>query len=74
MGWIPDWKPQLYRPEQVQVGACGGCMGLYGAPWGYTALQGRMGAAHFRSLHWSQASCRLAPTSVTAISVMGKNW
>ncbi|XP_009954351.1 PREDICTED: N-sulphoglucosamine sulphohydrolase, partial [Leptosomus discolor] len=19
MGWIPDWKPQLYRPEQVQV-------------------------------------------------------
>ncbi|XP_010138271.1 PREDICTED: N-sulphoglucosamine sulphohydrolase-like, partial [Buceros rhinoceros silvestris] len=18
MGWIPDWKPQLYRPEQVQ--------------------------------------------------------
>lgn len=21
MGWIPDWKPQLYRPEDVQVGA-----------------------------------------------------
>lgn len=19
MGWIPDWKPQLYRPEDVQV-------------------------------------------------------
>ncbi|XP_042658270.1 N-sulphoglucosamine sulphohydrolase isoform X1 [Tyto alba] len=19
MGWIPDWKPQLYRPEEVQV-------------------------------------------------------
>lgn len=33
MGWIPDWKPQLYRPEQVQVGACG-------AAWGYMGLSG----------------------------------
>ncbi|KGL94784.1 N-sulfoglucosamine sulfohydrolase, partial [Charadrius vociferus] len=43
MGWIPDWKPQLYRPEQVQVGACGaawGYMGLGGAIWGCVGLYG----------------------------------
>lgn len=22
MGWIPDWKPQIYHPEQVQVRVC----------------------------------------------------
>lgn len=41
MGWIPDWKPQLYHPEQVQVGACGaeqGYMGLHGSVWGYVGL------------------------------------
>lgn len=27
MGRIPDWKPQLYRPEEVQVGAQGGVPG-----------------------------------------------
>jgi len=27
MGWIPDWKPQLYHPEQVQVGARGAAQG-----------------------------------------------
>lgn len=31
MGWIPDWKPQLYHPEDVQVGV----MGLHNShqPW-----------------------------------------
>lgn len=71
MGWIPDWKPQLYRPEQVQVGA-------RGAAWGYVglcgAVQGRMGAACDSSLHQSQGGCGLTPTSVTAISVMGESW
>lgn len=43
MGWIPDWKPQLYRPEQVQVGACEAAwvyMGLHGATWGCAAPYG----------------------------------
>lgn len=30
MGRIPDWKPQLYRPEQVQVRACGAACGYMG--------------------------------------------
>lgn len=38
MGRIPDWKPQLYRPEEVQVGACGAAGGHGGIPGGCTNL------------------------------------
>lgn len=30
MGWIPDWKPQIYSPEQVQVRTCGSAWGSMG--------------------------------------------
>ncbi|KAI1232512.1 hypothetical protein IHE44_0006978 [Lamprotornis superbus] len=30
MGWIPDWKPQIYHPEQVQVRTCGNVWGSVG--------------------------------------------
>lgn len=30
MGWIPDWKPQIYHPEQVQVRTCGDVWGSVG--------------------------------------------
>lgn len=29
MGWIPDWTPQIFQPEEVQVRSCWGSLGLY---------------------------------------------
>lgn len=41
MGWIPDWQPQIFQPEEVQVRACGcvwGSVRACGGVWGSMGL------------------------------------